>query len=91
MSKLNEFRSLIDETNDPDVLKAGQQLLRDMIKINDLKRQLELLEADLTSDGKAIFYFFAEELDEDEVLFAAERITGKLSRLSEDNPSKEQE
>ena len=84
MSKLNEFRNLIDQTNDAEILMAGQSLLRDMLRINKLKREVAELESGLTADGKAIFYFFAEELDEDEVLFAAERITGKLSRIQKD-------
>ena len=60
MSKLNEFREMIDKADDISVLESGQELLRDMMAIADLKRRLEELESNLTDGGKAIFYFFAE-------------------------------
>ena len=81
MSKLNEFREMIDKADDISVLESGQELLRDMMAIADLRRRLEELESNLTDGGKAIFYFFAEELDEDEIVFAAERISGRIKRL----------
>ena len=90
MSKLNEFREMIDKADDIKVLESGQELLRDMIFLSDLKRKVEELESNLTSGGKAIFYFFAEELDEDEVVFAAERISGRIKRLSRNVESKEE-
>ena len=95
MSKLNEFREMIDKADDISVLESGQELLRDMMAIADLKRRLEELESNLTDGGKAIFYFFAEELDEDEIVFAAERISGRIKRLGrsvkEDKDKEEQE
>jgi len=81
MSKLDEFRTMIDKADDPKVLEAGQELLRDMINLSALKQKVAEIEAGLTDGGKAIFYFFAEELDEDEVVFAAERISGRIKRL----------
>ena len=81
MSRLDEFRNMIDVIEDKQVLESGQALLKDMIAIASLKRRAKELEEALVEDGKAIFYFFAEELDEDEILFAAERISGRLKRL----------
>jgi len=81
MPRLEDFREMINGVDDPSVLESGQTLLREMMMINDLKRKLEELESNLTSGGKAIFYFFAEELDEDEIVFAAERISGRIKRL----------
>jgi hypothetical protein len=81
MNKLDEFRTMIDETDDPKVLESGQDLLRDMINLSALKQKVIEIEAGLTDGGKAIFYFFAEELDEDEIVFAAERISGRIKRL----------
>jgi len=81
MPRLDDFREMINGIDDPRVLESGQTLLREMISINEIKRKLDQLESGLTDGGKAIFYFFAEELDEDEVVFAAERISGRIKRL----------
>lgn len=81
MSKLNEFREMIDKIDDLSVLRSGQELLRDMMALRELKDKVEEIERGLTDGGKAIFYFFAEELDEDEVVFAAERISGRIKRV----------
>lgn len=81
MSRLDEFREMIDKTDDLKVLEAGQVLLREMMKINALKLELKSLESGLTDGGKAIFYFFAEELDEDELIFATERVSGRVKRV----------
>jgi len=91
MPRLEDFREMIDGVEDPKVLESGQALLREMIQINELRLKLEALESGLTDGGKAIFYFFAEELDEDEIVFATERISGRLRRLqrAEENKGKE--
>jgi hypothetical protein len=81
MPRLEEFREMIDSCDDQSVLESGQTLLREMIAIYELERKLKSLNDSLTDGGKAIFYFFAEELDEDEVVFAAERISGRLKRI----------
>jgi hypothetical protein len=81
MPRLDDFREMINGIDDPKVLESGQTLLREMISINEIKRKLNQLESGLTDGGKAIFYFFAEELDEDEIVFAAERISGRIKRL----------
>jgi hypothetical protein len=81
VSKLDEFRTMIDKADDSKVLEAGQELLRDMINLSALRQKVVEIEEGLTDGGKAIFYFFAEELDEDEVVFAAERISGRIKRL----------
>ncbi|MAG27315.1 hypothetical protein CMI47_17415 [Candidatus Pacearchaeota archaeon] len=93
MPRLDDFREMIDGVDDASVLESGQTLLREMIQINEMKIKLEQLESELTNGGKAIFYFFAEELNEDEIVFAAERISGRIKRLkrSEDLKNKEKE
>ena len=81
MPKLDDFREMIDGIKDPKVLESGQILLREMMEINKIKNRLNEIESGLTAGGKAIFYFFAEELDEDEILYAAERINGRIQRI----------
>ena len=83
MPRLDEFRSMIDSTEDEKLLDASYQLVKDMMEINKLKFRLNELESGLTDGGKACFYFFASDLDEDELVFAAERISGKLKRLAD--------
>jgi hypothetical protein len=91
MPRLEDFREMIDAVHDQKVLESGQTLLREMMEINDLRRKLQDLEDNLTNGGKAIFYFFAEELDEDELVFATERISGRIRRIERIESSKEVE
>lgn len=85
MANLNEFRDLVDRFDDPQILEQGLSLVRDLIEINTLKQKMEALESSLTQEGRAIFYFFAASLDEDELVFAAERISGRLKRMQVNN------
>jgi len=89
MSRLDDFRSMIDNSDDKKLLSSGQELLREMMEINSLTARLEELVRGLTEGGKAALYFFAAGLDEDELTFAAERITGKLSRIERAEKKKE--
>ena len=72
---------MINGIDDMDLLEEGLSMLRDMIEINEMKEKLAKLESGLTSGQRAIFYFFTEGLDKDEVPFAAERISGRIKRL----------
>jgi|TARA_B100000073_G_C23530061_1_gene491631 hypothetical protein len=81
MSRLDEFRAMVDSIDDKTLLSSGIDLLRDMAKISKLKREIEDLESSLTEGGRSVFYFFAEELSDDEIIFAAERISGRIKRL----------
>lgn len=81
MPQLNDFRDMINGIDDKELLESGQELLREMMRINALKEELQALENGLTEGGKAVFYFFAEELDEEEIVFATERISGRIKRL----------
>lgn len=85
MPKLDEFRDLVDRFDDPEILNQGLSLVRDLMEINNLKNKVSKLESSLTEEGRAIFYFFASSLDEDELVFAAERISGRLKRMSSTN------
>ena len=91
MPRLEDFRDMIDGVHDPQVLESGQILLREMMEINSLRRRLEDLEGNIAEGGKAIFYFFAEELDEDEIVFAAERISGRIKRIQRIEASAKEE
>ena len=81
MPQLNDFRDMINGIDDKELLESGQTLLREMMRINALKLELKTLEDGLTEGGKAVFYFFADELDEEEIVFATERISGRIKRI----------
>ena len=81
MDNLSEFRKIIDNVSSPEELLAAQSLLRDIMHINDMRETIEKLESELASGERAMFYFFASGLDSDEVIFAAEKVSGKLNRL----------
>ena len=82
MPKLDDFREMIDGVDDLVLLDSGQVLLREMLEINSLKEKLATLESGLTEGGKAVFYFFAAELNEDELVFATERVSGRITRIN---------
>lgn len=82
-SQLDEFRDMVDNCDDKESLEAAQQLLRDILRINAIKFELSNLEEGLTAGKKAMFYFFTSGLTEDEIVFAAERTKGKLTRVIE--------
>ena len=90
MNHLEDFREMINGIDDIDLLEEGLSMLRDMIEINEMKERLSQLESELTSGQRAIFYFFTEGLDKDEVPFAAERISGRIKRLERSEPNKDQ-
>ena len=81
MSSLSEFRKIIDNISSLDELEAAQGLLRDIMSINNMREKIEKLESDLSNGERAMFYFFASKLDSDEVVFAAEKVSGKMNRL----------
>lgn len=81
MSKLNEFRDMINSIDDLETLDSGYDVLSDLIKISSLKQKIKKLESGLSDGGKAMFYFFAMGLDEEEIPFAAEKIKGRANRI----------
>lgn len=91
MDKLEEFRNMIDGIDDKLLLEAGLSLTRDMIRYHQMKKELQKIEESFTDGQKAIFYFFADALDEDEIVFAAERISGRIKRIERNSPKKESE
>jgi|TARA_R110001583_G_scaffold16234_34_gene66442 hypothetical protein len=85
MAKLNDFKDMVNGIDDTELLKEGQGLLRDIIEIQSLKYKIRNLEEGLIDNGRAAFYLFATELDQDEIAYAAERITGRLKVLEKRN------
>lgn len=91
MNHLEDFREMINGIDDMGLLKEGLSMLRDMMEINEMKERLANLESGLTSGQRAIFYFFTEGLDKDELPFAAERISGRIKRIDRELQKVERE
>lgn len=89
MSKLNEFRCMVDGIQDKEVLESGRDLIRDMMEISKLQSQIEDLKNGLTEGGRAMFYFFAMDLTDEELAYGAERIVGRIRRIDRADSSKE--
>ena len=79
MSRLDEFRAMVDSIDDKTLLSSGIDLLRDMAKISKLKREIEDLESSLTEGGRSVFYFFAEELSDDEIVQVFDAHKGRFN------------
>lgn len=88
MSKLNEFRSMVDEIQDKEVLESGRDLIRDMMEISKLEKEIRKLRDGMTDGGKAMFYFFAMDLTEEELAYGAERIVGRIRRIDRANEAR---
>ena len=88
MSSLSEFRNIVDNISSLDELEAAQGLLRDIMLINDMREKIDGLESDLSNGERAMFYFFASKLDSDEVIFAAEKVSGKINRMRDKDDKK---
>ncbi len=82
MSKLKEFKDMIEDIEDIEVLNSAYLVVSEVLRIIDMKQRISMLEKDLTSDGKAMFYYFAMGLDNEEVPYVAENINGKIRRLT---------
>jgi hypothetical protein len=81
MSRLNEFRNMVDGIEDKEVLESGRDLIRDMMEISKLEEKIKELKSGLAEGGRAMFYFFAMDLTEEEIAYGAERIVGRIRRI----------
>lgn len=96
-NRFEEFRSVIESSDDIDMMKACQGLLRDTIKINDMEEMLEKARAALYEEKKRQFFsFFAEGLPPLEIAALADKCSGRVKILEkraekEKPPEKEAE
>lgn len=96
-NRFEEVRSVIDSSDDIDLMKACQGLLRDTIKINDMEEMLEKARAALYEEKKRQFFsFFVEGLPPLEIAALADKCSGRVKILEkraekENPPEKEAE
>jgi trimethylamine:corrinoid methyltransferase-like protein len=87
MSKLEDFKDMIRGIDDIDSLNSAYLVVSEVLRINEMRQKIDMIEDNLTSDGRAMFYYFAMGLDSEEVPFVAENINGKIRRLMKKNES----
>jgi len=81
-NRFEEVRSVIDNSDDVEMMKACQGLLRDIIKINDLEETLEKARAALYEEQKRRFFsFFVEGLPPLEIAALADKCSGRVKVL----------
>jgi len=80
---LGDFTELVNKQTDSEMLEAAESLMNDLAAISNMKQKIELLEKDLHKGNKAAFYFFAMELDDDQVTLAAQTVKGRVRTLAE--------
>lgn len=81
--RINEFTELVNGIDDTEVLGAAKGLMDDLAIIANMKERIEMLEAGLASEERAVFFFFTLGLDDDEVGICADAVTGRLRFLTE--------
>lgn len=81
-SRIDEFRSVLEETDDLELAKACQGLLRDKMEIANMTEMIEKLEKNLYTEPKRNFFsFFVEGLSPDEILALADKCGGRVKIL----------
>lgn len=93
-NRFESFRQVIDTTDDIEMMKSCQGLLRDLIAINDMQENLERMKNSLYDDKRRAFYsFFVDDLPPIEVATLADKVTGRvkvLERRAEKEDKKEE-
>jgi len=82
--ELDEFTEFINGIEDLDVLKSGVSLVGAMARIISLREEAAKLEEMLYQDeGSLQFAYYADPLDDEDVLAASASIKGRFRHLAE--------
>ncbi len=81
IANLNRFREMIDDSDDQTMMQSASDMLTDLLAVSRKKREIQELEAGMMDGAKALFYFLAQPLSEEEIVYAAERVQGKITRM----------
>lgn len=85
---IKTFIKRFENLEDKNILENSLELLRDMIKMEKLKKEIEEIEETFYTPEKSITYFFAQSLNEQEIIWAAEKISGMLKFMESQNAKK---
>ena len=80
---LNDFKDLVSDIEDDELLAAAEGLLRDIIEIENMKERIQTLEGGLSKGDRAAFWFFAMGLDRDEIDMATNTVLGRKRILQD--------
>ena len=81
-NRFEEVRRIIEASDDLEMAKACQGLLRDIIRINDLEENLEKAREALYEESKRKFYsFFVDGLPPLEIAALADKCSGRVKIL----------
>lgn len=83
MSSLSDFQDLVNGIEEPKMIEVAEELLRDMIKIEDMKERLEKLEDGLSEGDRAAFWFFAIGLEGEQIGIATNTVLGRKRVLAD--------
>ena len=89
--ELKEFHSIMKKIDNMEELSTISDLLDKIMHINKIRNELDKLEGELTQGRNAMFYFFAMKLDEQEVVFAKEKINSRIKYLKKKKAKAEKE
>lgn len=80
---LKEFLDFVTKLSDMEMLEVAEGLLLDIVKIENMKQEIEKLEEGLTAGKRVAFWMDAMCLDRDEVDLAVNKITGRKRFLKD--------
>ena len=82
---IKNFIKTFEDLEDLNILKNSLEMLRDMIKISKMQREIEKIEQTFYSPEKSIAFFFAQKLNEQEIVWAAEKLSGMVKYMEKKN------
>jgi hypothetical protein len=90
VNRFEMVRSIIDSTDDLEMITACQGLLRDLIEISSLEDRVEKIRENMYKEDKRKFYsFFVENLPAVEISALADKCSGRVRFLNEKNEREE--
>lgn len=90
LNRFENMRSIIDSTEDLEMMESCLGLIRDLIQINSLEQQKNQIEENLYKESKRKFYsFFVENLTPEEVSALGDKCSGRVRVLTEKKEKEE--
>ena len=86
---IKNFIKTFEDLEDLNILKNSLEMLRDMIKIKKLQKEIDEIQESFYTPEKSITFFFAQSLNEQEVVWAAEKISGMINFMELKNAKKD--
>ena len=80
-SEVKSFAEMLSKIDNVETLECVSELLDNIIELNKMKERIRVLEDDICKGGKAMFYFFVGNFDEQEAVFAHEKVLSRMKRL----------